>query len=62
MCIFPPGDALKRRFPWFPDWVPKVQRNVKETCKSGRSRPELSNVYFIVKFCSDTVQIEFAKS
>ena len=39
-----PEDACQKRFSWFSDWSPKVQKCVKtHKCKSCRSRQELSD-------------------
>ena len=36
-----PDDALKERFSWFPDRIPKVQRNVDHIFKFGSSLPKV---------------------
>ena len=46
--VLRPEDACPQRFSWFFNWIPKVQRNAKDACKSDRSRQELSNEYFVV--------------
>ena len=46
------------RFSWFSDWSPKVQKCVKDACKSCRSRQELSNEYWVAKFGFDTAANE----
>ena len=54
------------RFMCFPDWIPKVQRNLgsslpKDACKSERSYQELSNEYLVAKIGLDTAENESSK-
>ena len=57
-----PEDACQKRFSWFSDWSPKVQKcvNLPKThkCKSCRSRQELSNEHLLAKFGFDTAENE----
>ena len=51
---------------WFPDLIPKVQRDLgsfllEDACKSERSCQELSNEYLVAKIVLDTAENEPSK-
>ena len=69
--VLRPEDACQKRLSWFFDWNQKVQRNVKDSCKSCRSRQALSKEssfrtdsyskeYLVKTFCFDTSENEFS--
>ena len=49
--------ASKKRFSWFPDWIPKVRRNVNliDLVKS------FSKEYLVAKFGRDTAETDSSK-
>ena len=54
-----PDDASKKRFSWFPDWIPKVQRNVN-LIDLVKSYPN-SDVNLLPNLGFDTAENEFLK-
>ena len=55
-----PGDALKRRYSWFQDWIPQLQG-----AQGCRSKRKLQNEYFSIylqKTGSDTAENEPSKN
>ena len=58
--VFRPEDACPRRFSWFFNWIPKVQKrvNLVDLVKGfqTRERDSYSNEYSLEKFGVDTAE------